>query len=263
MHYFQWNIKAYLAATAHLTNAEDLAYRRLLEHYYDTEQPIPTALPLVSRRLRLGLPELESVLNEFFLLTPDGWINAYCDTVIAEFNAYITKQQANGSLGGRRKKANAKPKEPTAKPPLTQAIANKNQEPITNNQEPNNQNQEPEPSKPKSKPLSASALLAALGIHDQLAADWITLRKTKKAAITKTALDGIQREADKASLSMNAVLRLCCERGWGGFKSEWVLQPSGNGTAADKSKAAKLAAALAWSDGDNGNIIEGESHEIN
>lgn len=57
--------------------------------------------------------------------------------------------------------------------------------------------------------------------------DWLKLRKTKKAAVTQTALDGIQREADKARVSLQTALETCCERGWTGFKAEWMQpQPS-------------------------------------
>jgi len=37
MHYYQFNIKTYIASTAHLTNGEDLAYRRLIDHYYSND----------------------------------------------------------------------------------------------------------------------------------------------------------------------------------------------------------------------------------
>lgn len=127
MHYFEFNIKSYQAATAHLTNEEDLAYRRLIELYYDTEQPIPSALPdkptalqSLSRRLRVGIPALEIVLSEFFVETENGWVHEYCERVINDFRAYIARQAANGSKGGRSRKANAKPEEPTANPPISQ-----------------------------------------------------------------------------------------------------------------------------------------------
>ena len=109
MHYFQFNIKSYQSATAHLSNLEDLAYRRLIEHYYDTEKIIPSDLGLLSRRLRIGLPELESVLSEFFTETENGWENEYCDDIINEYHAYTHRQSVNGSKGGRGLKASAKP----------------------------------------------------------------------------------------------------------------------------------------------------------
>lgn len=130
MHYYQFNIKSYQSATLHLSNEEDLAYRRLMDFYYDSENSIsakpnkPTALQWLSRRLRVGLPELESVLNEFFIFEIDEWKHDYCDQVIEDYKSYQEKQRANGSKGGRGNKANAKPNKPTALPTLTQAKPN-------------------------------------------------------------------------------------------------------------------------------------------
>lgn len=84
----------------------------------------------------------------------------------------------------------------------------------------------------KIKTIPAS-LLASLGVDEKIAADWITLRKQKKAAITETAVNGILLEAEKAGYSLETALRVCCERGWAGFKAEWVL----NGGAAKKTPA--------------------------
>jgi uncharacterized protein YdaU (DUF1376 family) len=135
MHYFQFNIKSYQSATAHLSNAEDLAYRRLLDFYYDTEKPIkPTDNPSLCRRLRVGLNELETVLNEFFVLTENGWQHSYCDTEIAKYKSFLAKQRDNGSKGGRGNKANANPKKPKPLPKKPTAKP-------TNNQEPSNKEQ--------------------------------------------------------------------------------------------------------------------------
>lgn len=74
---------------------------------------------------------------------------------------------------------------------------------------------------------NAHAMLAALGISKQIADDWITLRKQKRASVTETAIRGIQREADKAGVSLEVALSTCCERGWTGFKAEWVSNAKG------------------------------------
>jgi hypothetical protein len=52
--------------------------------------------------------------------------------------------------------------------------------------------------------------------------DWLKLRKEKKAAVTQTALDGIEREAKKAGVSLQTALETCCQRGWTGFKATWM-----------------------------------------
>ncbi len=71
---------------------------------------------------------------------------------------------------------------------------------------------------------SAKADPIASGVTEQTAADWLALRKVKKAPVSKTALDAIKREAEKADMELDSTLALCCTRGWQGFKAEWVTQ---------------------------------------
>ena len=40
MHYYNFHIGDYVTHTKHLTLLEDLAFRRLLDHYYLHEEPI-------------------------------------------------------------------------------------------------------------------------------------------------------------------------------------------------------------------------------
>jgi len=57
---------------------------------------------------------------------------------------------------------------------------------------------------------------------------WTDFLKTRKAALTETALAGIRREAKKAGMTLEEALRMCCERAWRGFKAEWMkdMKPS-------------------------------------
>jgi len=55
--------------------------------------------------------------------------------------------------------------------------------------------------------------------------DFLKLRKTKKAPVTDTAIAGIRREALKAGMGLSEALATCCQRGWTGFKADWVAQP--------------------------------------
>lgn len=119
MNYYPHHIGDYKAATAHLSNNEDLAYRRLLEMYYDTEKPIPVETQWVSRRLRLDTEAIEAVLNDFFSKHEDGWRHARCDIEIAAYKeakknhwaAGLTKSE-RAEIQGRRNatKVNATPK---------------------------------------------------------------------------------------------------------------------------------------------------------
>lgn len=58
-------------------------------------------------------------------------------------------------------------------------------------------------------------------VSEQVWEDFSALRTKRRAPITETALRGIQREAEKAGISLEAALSTCCERGWQGFKAEW------------------------------------------
>lgn len=69
-------------------------------------------------------------------------------------------------------------------------------------------------------------LLSEFGIDKELAEDFIQHRKLKKAAISKTVLDGFLREANKAGISIKESIRECIERGWIGFKADWFLSSS-------------------------------------
>lgn len=77
---------------------------------------------------------------------------------------------------------------------------------------------------PASPNYSAKAELLGAGVSEQTAADWLALRKAKKAPVSRTALDAIKREAEQAGMSLDSTLALCCTRGWQGFKAEWVTQ---------------------------------------
>lgn len=67
------------------------------------------------------------------------------------------------------------------------------------------------------------------GVCDSVWQDFKKLRKAKKAAITETAIAGIQREANKAGLTLEQALKTCCERGWTGFNADWVTSNAATG----------------------------------
>ena len=91
MQHYQFHIGDYAQATAHLSPMEDLAYRRLLDLYYATEAPIPTDLSAVSRKIRLDPTPVEQVLNEFFVMTPEGFTHHRCDK---ELESIYSKSEA-------------------------------------------------------------------------------------------------------------------------------------------------------------------------
>ncbi|OLL27450.1 hypothetical protein BTH42_31890 [Burkholderia sp. SRS-W-2-2016] len=84
-------------------------------------------------------------------------------------------------------------------------------------------NLKPKPKNIRASRFDAQARLESFGVETQIASDWLTLRSGKRLKPTETAFAGVLLEAQKAGLSMNDALRLCCTRGWGGFEAHWLL----------------------------------------
>lgn len=117
MNYYPFHIGDYLSATRHLSWAEDCAYRRLLDTYYVSEKPLPTDLRAVCRLVLATTDEqreaVKVVLEEFFELTEEGWINTRADNEIA---AMREKQQK------QRDKANKRWQKPKEEPGIAPAM---------------------------------------------------------------------------------------------------------------------------------------------
>lgn len=96
MHFYQFNIGDYAKKTQHLSNEEDLAYRRLLDFYYDTETPILDDVTKIARRIRVDCSAVTAVLDEFFIKTEDGWINTRCEQDISAYKARAKTAKENG-----------------------------------------------------------------------------------------------------------------------------------------------------------------------
>ena len=56
--------------------------------------------------------------------------------------------------------------------------------------------------------------------------DFIAIRNKVKKPFTETALKIIQRESQKAGLTLEQALETCCARGWQGFEASWVQKDS-------------------------------------
>jgi len=206
MHYFQFEIKEWVANTAHLTLEEEAIYFRLILFYYDSEQLIPLNVAPVFRKLRVTNQELGvALLQEFFTETEQGWKHDRCDAEINKYQAKVEQASKAGKASAERK-LNAR--STTVQPIINHKSSIINHKSIDT---------------PKASPIAPKVAIP-LGIDESLWHDFLKVRKEKKLAVTQTALKGIVREAQKANKSLTEVLTICCERGWGGFKAEWLQQ---------------------------------------
>jgi uncharacterized protein YdaU (DUF1376 family) len=102
--WYKFHLGDYITHTLHLSDAEDLAYRRLLDLYYMSEKEIPLNTEEVARKIRLDLDITESVLDEFFEKTETGYRNNRCDAEISKYQHQVATNRSLGKRGGRPKK---------------------------------------------------------------------------------------------------------------------------------------------------------------
>lgn len=205
MHYYQFNIDGYRAATAHLTNDEDLAYRRLLDMYYDTEDKIPLETEWVARRLRLACEVVNAVLVDMFVKHEDGWFHPVCDENIKHYQAMAEKNRANGRLGGRRKKPSGLPVETDSEP---NAKATNNYEPITKNHKPITKNQ--------SKEATVVATYPE-GLDIESWERWLSYRKSIGKALKPASIEAAQESMIKFGKDQAAVVENSIANGYQGL----------------------------------------------
>jgi hypothetical protein len=75
--------------------------------------------------------------------------------------------------------------------------------------------------------LLTKADVIAAGVDEIVARDWLNIRKAKKAVLTETAWNAIVREAAKAGITVGEAIKTSVERGWQGFKADWLKDKNG------------------------------------
>jgi uncharacterized protein YdaU (DUF1376 family) len=215
MFYYPHHIGDYRSATAHLSNEEDLAYRRLLDMYYDTEQPIPLDTQWVARRIRVGVEVVELVLADFFGKTGEGWRSVRCDKEIAAYHAKAEIARANGKKGGRKKTA----QEPTGNPVGSRPEPDGNPDATGSkpNQEPRTKNRKP--SVPNGTVTPAAEVE---GLDQQAWSRWIDYRKSTGRTLKPASIPAAQKAMAAFGDSQVAVVEQSVANGWQGL---FALKP--------------------------------------
>lgn len=81
---------------------------------------------------------------------------------------------------------------------------------------------EREKEREKEKEKKATGVACPPDVDKQVWADWVQLRKSKKATITETVVKGARFEAEKANMPLQAFLEIWCLRGSQGLQAEWI-----------------------------------------
>lgn len=199
MHFYSFNIGDYISHTKHLSDMEDLAYRRLLDLYYLHERTLNEDVAIVARKINMrdNVPEVKVVLEEFFILeVGKGWTNPRADE---EIERYQSKVQSAIRAGKASALARSNASSTTVQP-------NKKQETLNNKQETYNN----------------KTLKRPRNVTKKTWNDFLVHRKNKKAPLTETAFIGIKNEVKKTTISLEEALIMCQARGWQSFKSDWI-----------------------------------------
>ena len=137
MHYYQHHIGDFIRATARLTDAQTMAYLRLIWMYYESEKPLKPDSKILSFQIGTDLETTELLLESFFILCDDGWHHARCDREIAEYRTFRGKKSKAGKASAeQRKNSRSTPDEHLLNECSTDVQLTNNQEPITNNHKP-------------------------------------------------------------------------------------------------------------------------------
>jgi len=203
MHFYQFHIGDYKSHTHHLSVIEDLAYRRLLDHYYLHEAPIKQRDIARQIGMRDHEQEVLTVLDEFFVSTEHGYINPRADEEISKYRKF-SEDGKKGAAKRWHKGSNGE----ANSPPNATPIATNNQEPITNNQ----------------KKTVATKVARPELVSSQVWEDWLSIRRAKKLPLTDTAWTQILAEIEKSGHTVDVVIKECCLRGWAAFKVAWLKE---------------------------------------
>jgi uncharacterized protein YdaU (DUF1376 family) len=210
MNYYSFHIADWALHTSHLTLEEDAVYRRLLDHYYDSEQPIPKETQPVIRRLRLvsHAETVALILAEFFTLEADGWHNHRADCEIANYRSKAETAKANGAKGGRPRANKGLETQPVISANPAETGSQANQEPITINQQPIEQPSAATATTTKAKALRGTRLPADWTLPQ----DWADWAASDRAEFTRA---DIARTADSFADYYHAATR-------NGTKLDWL-----------------------------------------
>ena len=95
MRSYRFYVSDYIQEAHHLPDAEDLAYRRLLDLYYLSEAPLIANPEALANHIKLDLSCVKAVLEQFFELTERGYIHPRAELQLA---GYRRQQRISKSL---------------------------------------------------------------------------------------------------------------------------------------------------------------------
>ena len=148
-----------------------------------------------------------------------------------DLNKYETIRERNienGKKGGR-------PKKPTGLSGLNE----KPKKAVNDNVSVNVNVNDIDNKKEKKKVFNFRKSLIDLGVDEQVAEDWMKVRKTKKATNTETSFKRIKNHIIKSGRDPNECISLAVAKDWKGFEASWMdneLKKQNNGISKNEQR---------------------------
>jgi uncharacterized protein YdaU (DUF1376 family) len=259
MIWFPFYSSDFIGKTIGLSCQEVALYNWMLTLYYEVG-PFPEERTRCYRIVRCESDEqkrtVDFILGQFFVLKDGQWWNERAEHVKEAITRHQDQARERGKLSAQARLTKYGTAQPQARKPFESLSKASGKAPelstststsITKDTTKTIAGQDlPLSEIPKTegeKPLRASraALSAPPDVSEQVWTDFLQTRKTLKAAVTATAVAGIAREAAKADMTLEDALRMCCARGWRGFKAEWVAGQSGAQKSGSEGQAERVA----------------------
>lgn len=215
MHYYKRNLGDYAKKAGRLSMLQHGSYTLLIDACYDREA-FPTLEEALEWTWASTTEEMEAVsfvLRKFFTLENGVYVQKRIEEEIAEYHG---KAETNKRIAVERE---TKRKEKSTDRARTVNETPPNHKPLTKNHKPSKSKTETPSASPK---YSALNDLIEKGVNPQVAQDWLDVRKLKKSAPTKTAIDKILELFTAAGMSADEGVRVCCLNSWSGFNKKWL-----------------------------------------
>lgn len=220
MNYYKRHIGDYMKDAGHLSLLEHGVYTRLMDVYYTRETGIPVdqAARLIGARSKDELSALAQVTAEFFSVVDGVYTQGRCNRVIGEMLDKAETNRVVGKRGGRPKKVTEAVD--SANPEITQMVSENNpDETLATSHKPLTNINTGDSARKRTPPAARPPDVSEPVWHD-----FLSLRKTKRAPLTSTAMAGLQAEAAKAGIGLEQALSYCCLVGWQGFNAAWYAE---------------------------------------
>lgn len=236
MDWYPWYFKTYKSNTRHLTAEQDGIYRRLLDEYMETREPLPdddVALSRIAGVNEIKWLDASSIVRAFFKHKNGLLFHDFCDN---QLDIQDKKSKRRSLIAEKAAKKRWKKFEQKQEDECIEHASSNSQAMLTDATETVTVTK-----KEKEKILKKEKVEKPDDVDEAVWKDFITHRKVKKAPVTESVIKTFRAEAKKINWTLQEAILETCLRGWQGFKSEWVQNSQTKGNYHGKKSDTELA----------------------